>query len=64
MTVHARYEDPTQAADVVNAVMQAYQNIAAAQLQAQVEASVAQLAELEADLQERLLALSRKRGPR
>jgi tyrosine-protein kinase len=58
IVLHARYEDPTQAADIVNAVMQAYQNIAAAQLQAQVEASVAQLAELEANLQERLLALS------
>jgi Mrp family chromosome partitioning ATPase len=58
VTVLARYEDPTQAADVVNAVMQAYQNIAAAQLQAQVEASVAQLAELEVNLQERLRALS------
>jgi Mrp family chromosome partitioning ATPase len=58
VTVHARYEDPTQAADVVNAVMQAYQSIAAAQLQAQVEASVEQLAVLEEDLRERLLALS------
>ena len=58
VTVQARYEDPTQAADVVNAVMQAYQNIAAAQLQAQVEASVEQLAVLEEDLRERLLALS------
>lgn len=58
VTVRARHEDPTQAADIVNAVMQAYQNIAAAQVQAQVEASVAQLAELEANLRERLRALS------
>jgi succinoglycan biosynthesis transport protein ExoP len=57
LTVHARNEDPTQAADVVNAVMQAYQNIAATQLEAQVEASVAELAELEAEVRESLLAL-------
>jgi Mrp family chromosome partitioning ATPase len=58
VTVRARFEDPTAAAEVVNAVIQAYQNVAAARLQAQVEASVAQLAELEANLRERLLALS------
>ncbi|HEX6233939.1 MAG TPA: Wzz/FepE/Etk N-terminal domain-containing protein [Jiangellaceae bacterium] len=58
VTVRARDDDPTQAADVVNAVMQAYQDIAAAELEAQVEASLAQLVELEANLQERLGALS------
>jgi Mrp family chromosome partitioning ATPase len=57
VTVHARYGDPTQAADVVNAVMQAYRSIEAAQLEAQVEASVAELAELEAKVRESLLAL-------
>ena len=58
LTVRVRFEDPTEAANVVNAVIQAYQNVATAQMQAQVEASVAQLTELEADLRQRLLALS------
>ena len=58
VTVRARDDDPTQAADVVNAVMQAYQDVAAAELEAQVEASLAQLAELEANLEERLEAVS------
>jgi Mrp family chromosome partitioning ATPase/capsular polysaccharide biosynthesis protein len=62
VTVRARFEDPTEAANVVNAVIQAYQNVAAAQMEAQVEASVAQLAALEAGLQERLLALSEEVG--
>jgi polysaccharide biosynthesis transport protein len=57
LTVRARLENPTDAADVANAVIQAYQEDAAAQTQAQAEASVAQLAELEADLRQRLLAL-------
>ena len=58
VTVSVRHEDPTQAADVVNAVMEAYQDIATEQLEAQVDASIAQLAELEANLRARLLALS------
>jgi Mrp family chromosome partitioning ATPase len=58
VTVRARLVDPNEAANVVNAVIQAYQNIAAAQLQAQVKASVAELEELEANLRERLRALS------
>jgi Mrp family chromosome partitioning ATPase len=58
VAVQVRFEDPTEAANVVNAVIQAYQNVATAQMQAQVEASVAQLTELEADLRQRLLALS------
>jgi Mrp family chromosome partitioning ATPase len=58
VTVRVRFEDPAEAANVVNAVIQAYQNIATAQMQARVEASVAQLTELEADLRQRLLALS------
>jgi polysaccharide biosynthesis transport protein len=58
VTVRARFEDPTAASEVVNAVIQSYQNVAAAQLQAEVEASVAQLAELEKDLRQRLRALS------
>ena len=58
VTVRVRFEDPTEAANVVNALIQAYQNVATAQMQAQVEASVAQLTELEADLRQRLLALS------
>jgi Mrp family chromosome partitioning ATPase len=62
VTVRVRFEDPTEAANVVNAVIQAYQNVAAAQMEAQVEASVAQLAALEAGLQERLLALSEEAG--
>ena len=62
VTVRVRLEDPSEAANVVNAVIQAYQNVAAAQMQAQVEASVAQLAELEADLRQRLLALSEEEG--
>jgi Mrp family chromosome partitioning ATPase len=57
ITVRARFEDATEAANVVNAVIQAYQNAATAEVQAQVEASVNELAELEADLRQRLLAL-------
>jgi Mrp family chromosome partitioning ATPase len=63
VTVRARYEDPVEAAEVVNAVMKAYETDAAAQLQAQVETSVAQLAELEAELRERLIALGEEEDP-
>jgi Mrp family chromosome partitioning ATPase len=62
VTVRVRFEDPTEAADVVNAVLQGYMTVAAAQTQAQVDASVAQLAELQADLRQRLLALSEEEG--
>ena len=58
VTVRARHEDATEAANVVNAVIQAYQNVATAELEAEVEASIAQLAELEAELRQRLIALS------
>jgi Mrp family chromosome partitioning ATPase len=58
LTVQTRLDDPTDAADVVNAVIQAYQNVASAQLQAQVEASVAQLAELQTEARTRLDQLS------
>jgi polysaccharide biosynthesis transport protein len=58
VTVRARHDDATQAAEVVNAVTQAYQDVTVARLQDQVNASVAQLGELEADLRRRLAALS------
>jgi Mrp family chromosome partitioning ATPase len=58
VTVRASSEDRTEAADVVNAVIQAYQNAVTAKMQAQVEASVAQLDELSAQLRQRLAALA------
>jgi len=57
ITIRARVEDPALAAEVANAVTRAYQDAAAAQVQADVEASVAQLAKLEADLRRRLTRL-------
>jgi Mrp family chromosome partitioning ATPase len=57
VTVRARFQDSKQAADVVNAVTQAYQDIAAERVQANVKASVAELRKLEADLRRRLQAL-------
>jgi Mrp family chromosome partitioning ATPase/capsular polysaccharide biosynthesis protein len=62
LTVRARHEEPSTAADVVNAVIQAYQDVEAAQVQAQLEASVAQLAALQADIQQRLDALNAEQG--
>ena len=62
LTVRARHEEPATAADVVNAVIQAYQDVEAAQVQAQMEASVAQLAALQADIQQRLDALNAEQG--
>jgi Mrp family chromosome partitioning ATPase len=62
LTVRARHEEPATAADVVNAVIQAYQDVEAAQVQAQTEASVAQLAALQADIQQRLDALNAEQG--
>jgi Mrp family chromosome partitioning ATPase len=57
ITVRARFNDPAEAANVVNAVLQAYEGLSARQANAKVEAAVAQLAELEAELRERLEAL-------
>jgi Mrp family chromosome partitioning ATPase len=56
VTIRASFEDPQQAADVANAVTQAYQDVAAAKIAANVEASVAQLTDLQASLEERLRA--------
>jgi succinoglycan biosynthesis transport protein ExoP len=57
VTVRGRSADRTQAADVVNAVAQAYRDVAEARVQADVKASVAELKRLEVDLRRRLLEL-------
>jgi Mrp family chromosome partitioning ATPase/capsular polysaccharide biosynthesis protein len=58
VTVRARSDDPTEAADVANAVIQAYESTAADQVRARVEDSITQLDDFRAEIRERLKALS------
>jgi Mrp family chromosome partitioning ATPase len=53
--ITSQLDDPQQAAAVANAVTQAYQDVSLERVQAQVDASVAELSSLQTDLRRRLL---------
>jgi len=54
VTVRARWDDATEAANIVNAVTKAYEQVAEAQVKAQATVSIAELRKLEAELRARL----------
>jgi succinoglycan biosynthesis transport protein ExoP len=54
VSVRGRSEDPAQAAEMVNAVTAAYEDVAEARVNAEVKKAVTELRKLESDLRERL----------